>query len=150
MPRHWEGDLIAGKANKSQIATLVERTTRFTMLVPMPGGKQPDAFAEAVTPVIAGLPDALRRSLTWDEGADSRRHTQVAVDADCKIYFCDPHSPWLLAANENTNGLLRQYFPKAATCPPTPRSGCGGGVADSWCRAAPQDTGLEDPRRGTR
>ena len=112
VPGHWEGDLMEGKANKSQIGTLVERTTRFTMLVPMPGGKQPDAFAEAVTPVIAGLPDALRRSLTWDQGAEMYRHARIAVDADCEIYFCDPHSPWQRGSNENTNGLLRQYFPK--------------------------------------
>jgi IS30 family transposase len=114
VPGHWEGDLIAGKANKSQIGTLVERTTRFTMLVPLPGGKQPDAFADALTPVIAGLPDALRRSLTWDQGAEMYRHAKIAVDADCEIYFCDPHSPWQRPTNENTNGLLRQYFPKGS------------------------------------
>ncbi len=114
MPGHWEGDLIDGKAGKSHIGTLVERATRYTMLAPMPGGKQPDAFAEAVTPVIAGLPDALRRSLTWDQGAEMYRHAQIAVDADCKIYFCDPHSPWQRPSNENTNGLLRQYFPKGS------------------------------------
>ena len=89
-PGTWEGDLIAGKANKSQIGTLVERTTRFTMLVPMPGGKQPDAFAEAVTPVIAGLPDALRRSLTWDQGAEMYRHAQIAVDADWQDLLLRP------------------------------------------------------------
>ena len=120
VPGHWEGDLIAGKANKSQIGTLVERTTRFTMLVPLPGGKQPDAFADALTPVIAGLPDALRRSLTWDQGAEMYRHAKIAVDADCEIYFCDPHSPWQRPTNENTNGLLRQYFPKGTVMPSDP------------------------------
>jgi IS30 family transposase len=112
VPGHWEGDQIAGKAGKSQIGTLVERTTRFTMLVPMPGGKSAEAFATAVTPVIAGLPDALRRSLTWDQGKEMALHRQIAVAADCKVYFCDPHSPWQRPSNENTNGLLRQYFPK--------------------------------------
>jgi IS30 family transposase len=112
VPGHWEGDLIAGKAGKSQIGTLVERTTRFTMLVPLPGGKSAEAFADALTPVIAGLPDALRRSLTWDQGKEIALHGQIAVAADCEIYFCDPHSPWQRPSNENTNGLLRQYFPK--------------------------------------
>ena len=112
VPGHWEGDQIAGRAGKSQIGTLVERTTRFTMLVPMPGGKSAAAFADAVTPVIAGLPDALRRSLTWDQGKEMSLHRQIAVAADCEIYFCDPHSPWQRPSNENTNGLLRQYFPK--------------------------------------
>ena len=112
VPGHWEGDQIAGRAGKSQIGTLVERTTRFTMLVPMPGGKSAAAFAGAVTPVIAGLPDALRRSLTWDQGTEMHLHAQIAVAADIGIYFCDPHSPWQRPSNENTNGLLRQYFPK--------------------------------------
>jgi IS30 family transposase len=112
VPGHWEGDTIAGKGGKSQIGTLVERTTRFTMLIALPGGKSPDAFADAVTPVIAGLPDALRRSLTWDQGTEMHRHAQIAVAADCAIYFCDPHAPWQRPGNENTNGLLRQYFPK--------------------------------------
>ena len=114
VPGHWEGDQIAGKGGKSQIGTLVERSTRFTMLVPMPGGKSAEAFAAAVTPVIAGLPDALRRSLTWDQGKEMALHKQIAVAADCEIYFCDPHSPWQRPSNENTNGLLRQYFPKGS------------------------------------
>jgi transposase, IS30 family len=112
VPGHWEGDTIAGKGGKSQIGTLAERTTRFTMLVPLPGGKSPDAFADAVIPVIAGLPDALRRSLTWDQGTEMHRHAQIAVASGCAIYFCDPHAPWQRPTNENTNGLLRQYFPK--------------------------------------
>ena len=112
VPGHWEGDQIAGRAGKSQIGTLVERTTRYTMLVPMPGGKSAGAFATAVTPVIAGLPGSLRRSLTWDQGKEMALHKQIAVAADVKIYFCDPHSPWQRPSNENTNGLLRQYFPK--------------------------------------
>jgi transposase, IS30 family len=112
VPGHWEGDLIAGKGNQSHIGTLVERTTRFTMLVPLPHGKDAVAVADALTPVIAGLPAALRRSLTWDRGGEMAAHQQISVAADCKIYFCDPHSPWQRPSNENTNGLLRQYFPK--------------------------------------
>ncbi len=114
MPGHWEGDLIEGRAGKSQIGTLVERTTRFTMLVPLPDGRSAAAFAAAVTPVIAGLLDGLRRSLTWDQGKEMGLHRQIAVAADCEIYFCDPHSPWQRPGNENTNGLLRQYFPKGS------------------------------------
>jgi IS30 family transposase len=112
VPGHWEGDLIIGQGGKSQIGTLVERSTRFTMLVPLPDGKAAPAFADALTPVIAGLPGALRRSLTWDQGKEMAEHRRIAVAADCEIYFCDPHSPWQRGSNENTNGLLRQYFPK--------------------------------------
>jgi transposase, IS30 family len=112
VPGHWEGDLLVGAAGKSAIGTLVERATRFTMLVPLPAGRDAVAVAQALTPVIASLPDALRRSLTWDQGWEMRSHAQIAVDADCEIYFCDPHSPWQRGTNENTNGLLRQYFPK--------------------------------------
>jgi transposase, IS30 family len=115
VPGHWEGDLLAGAHGKSAIGTLVERTTRFTLLVPLPGGHDAAAVAGALTPVIAGLPGALRRSLTWDQGWEMRSHAQIAVDADVEIFFCDPHSPWQRGSNENTNGLLRQYFPKG-TC----------------------------------
>jgi transposase, IS30 family len=112
VPGHREGDLIAGTGNKSHIGTLVERTTRFTMLVPLPHGKEAGAVADALAPVIGGLPDAVRRSLTWDQGREMAQHARIAVASDCKIYFCDPHSPWQRPSNENTNGLLRQYFPK--------------------------------------
>jgi transposase, IS30 family len=120
VPGHWEGDLIEGRGGKSQIGTLVERSTRFTMLVPLPGGKSAPVVAAALTPVIAGLPDALRRSLTWDQGSEMALHRQVAVAADCAVYFCDPHSPWQRGSNENTNGLLRQYFPKGTQMPSGP------------------------------
>jgi transposase, IS30 family len=114
VPGHWEGDLIEGKAGKSQIGTLVERTTRYTMLVPLPAGRTAELFAAAVTPVIAGLPASLRRSLTWDQGKEMALHRQITVAADCQVYFCDPHAPWQRPSNENTSGLLRQYFPKGS------------------------------------
>jgi transposase, IS30 family len=120
VPGHWEGDLIEGKGGRTQIATLVERSTRFTMLVPLPAGKSAPAVADALVPVIAGLPGALRRSLAWDQGREMYQHAQVAVAADCEIYFCDPHSPWQRGSNENTNGLLRQYFPKGTALPADP------------------------------
>jgi IS30 family transposase len=115
VPGHWEGDLLIGAHGRSAIGTLVERTTRFTMLVPLPAGRDAAAVADALTPVIAGLPDAVRRSLTWDQGWEMRAHAQIAVAADCEIYFCDPHAPWQRGSNENTNGLLRQYFPKGTS-----------------------------------
>jgi transposase, IS30 family len=121
VPGHWEGDLIAGQAGKTHIGTLVERSTRYTMLVPLPGGKSPDAFADAVVPVIGDLPGSLRRSLAWDQGSEMNRHRQIAVAADVDVYFCDPHSPWQRGTNENTNGLLRQYFPKGTPLPADPQ-----------------------------
>jgi len=115
VPGHWEGDLLVGAHGRSAVGTLVERATRFTMLVPLPAGRDAPAVADALTPVIAGLPDALRRSLTWDQGWEMRSHARIAVDADCEIFFCDPHAPWQRGSNENTNGLLRQYFPKGTS-----------------------------------
>lgn len=113
VPGHWEGDLIAGAANKSFIGTLVERTTRFCLLLHLPGRKvDPLAMQEAIVAALGQLPKHLRLSLTWDQGLEMRRHAEITLAADLPIYFCDPHSPWQRGSNENTNGLLRQYFPK--------------------------------------
>jgi IS30 family transposase len=112
VPGDWEGDLIIGKANASAIGTLVESKTGYTMLVHLPDGYKPEQVAPALTAKIKTLPEVLRKSLTCDQGVEMRDWKQVAVAADIDIYFCDPHSPWQRRTNENTNGLLRQYFPK--------------------------------------
>ena len=128
VPGHWEGDLIVG-LESSAIGTLVERTTRFTLLLHLPrmdghgdgprikngpalAGHGAEAVRDAIAEVITTLPDQLRRSLTWDQGAEMAQHAQLRIDTGLDIFFCDPHSPWQRGTNENTNGLLRQYFPK--------------------------------------
>ena len=115
VPGHWEGDLILGKAGGSAIGTLVERATRFVMLVHLPKRRTAEDFAEALIPVLTTMPDQLRKSLTWDQGKEMALHKKIATDADIKLFFCDPRSPWQRGTNENTNGLLRQYFPKSAS-----------------------------------
>ena len=112
VPGHGEGDLIAGAASKSAIGTLVERSTRFVMLLHLPDGHGAAQVAAAMTGAMGTLPGQLRRSLTWDQGSEMTNHAQIALATDLQIYFCDPHSPWQRGSNENTNGLLRQYFPK--------------------------------------
>lgn len=128
VPGHWEGDLILGLGS-SAIGTLVERTTRFTMLLHLPrmeghgkgdvpkngpalAGHGAEAVCDAIAGTIMGLPADLRRSLTWDQGAEMAQHAQLRIETGLEIYFCDPQSPWQRGSNENTNGLLRQYFPK--------------------------------------
>ena len=114
VPGHWEGDLIIGTKNLSAIGTLVERTTNYTMLLHLPDGYTPEKVRDALAAKIKTLPEVLRASLTWDQGPEMGKWQQVSVDADIDIYFCDPHAPWQRATNENTNGLLRQYFPKSS------------------------------------
>jgi IS30 family transposase len=128
VPGHWEGDLILGLGS-SAIGTLVERTTRFTILLHLPpmaghgcgvrtkngpalAGHGAEAVRDAITRTITTLPEQLRQSLTWDQGAEMSQHARLRIDAGLQVYFCDPHSPWQRGTNENTNGLLRQYFPK--------------------------------------
>jgi IS30 family transposase len=128
IPGHWEGDLIIG-LNRSAIGTLVERTTRFTILLHLPrmagygttepvkngpplAGHGAEAVRDAIVEQRGSLPDQLRRSLTWDQGAEMALHAQLRIEFGLAVYFCDPHSPWQRGTNENTNGLLRQYFPK--------------------------------------
>jgi transposase, IS30 family len=114
VPGHWEGDLIIGKGNATAIGTLVERSSGYTMLLHLPDGYKPEQVRDALAAKIQELPEVLRRSLTWDQGAEMRDWKQVSVAADVDIYFCDPHAPWQRGTNENTNGLLRQYFPKGS------------------------------------
>jgi transposase, IS30 family len=112
VPGHWEGDLLIGKRNQTAIATLVERSSGFAMLVALPDGYKPEQVAPALARKVQTLPEALRRSLTWDQGPEMRDWKQVRVDTGLDVFFCDPHAPWQRGTNENTNGLLRQYFPK--------------------------------------
>ncbi|WP_238548422.1 IS30 family transposase [Bifidobacterium biavatii] len=112
VPGHWEGDLICGTANRSAIGTLVERSTRFTILLHLPDGHDAEHVQQAIIRKMRSLPKLLRNSLTWDQGSELALHQRVSTALDMQVYFCDPHSPWQRGTNENTNGLLRQYFPK--------------------------------------
>ncbi|BBX18103.1 hypothetical protein MDUV_29630 [Mycolicibacterium duvalii] len=113
IPGHWEGDLILGSTTSgSAIGTMVERTTGFVVLLHLPADRTAATLAEAMSAKIPEIPDILRRSLTWDQGSEMALHTKITEATGLPIYFCDPHSPWQRGTNENTNGLLRQYFPK--------------------------------------
>jgi IS30 family transposase len=113
LPGHWEGDLILGKNGRSAIGTLVERTTRFTVLLHLPGDHTAVTVRDAMITAMSRIPQLLRKTLTWDQGPEMAEHLNIADALDLDIYFCDPASPWQRGSNENTNGLLRQYFPKS-------------------------------------
>ena len=108
----WEGDLIIGANSASAIGTLVERRTGFVMLLHLPNDHRAETVRDAIIAAVHRMPAALRRSLTWDQGVELTKHVEITAATDLPVYFCDPHSPWQRAVNENTNGLLREYYPK--------------------------------------
>ena len=130
VPGHWEGDLLMGTKNNA-IATLVERSTRYCQLVALPEGATAERVCEALKASITTLPAQLRRSLTWDQGSEMSEHRRFSVETGVDVYFCDPQSPWQRGSNENTNGLLRQYFPKGKSL---------GGSARSTSTRSPQSS----------
>mgnify|MGYP000993606590 FL=1 len=112
VPGHWEGDLIMGKYKRSALGTLVERTTRYTILVPLGEKKDAESVRIAYAEAFTSVPEALKRSLTYDQGKEMSHHKKFTIDSGIQVYFAHPSSPWERGTNENTNGLIRQYFPK--------------------------------------
>jgi IS30 family transposase len=114
VPGHWEGDLLLGGTGKGAVVTLVERSSRFVLLAPLPGRHTAEVVRWTLNEMISTLPLSLRRSITWDRGSEMAQHARFTIDSGIPIYFCDPHAPWQRGSNENTNGLLRQYWPKGS------------------------------------
>lgn len=121
VPGHWEGDLIIGKQGKSAAGTLVERVSRYLIIVPLPRGHDADEVKDGVFAQVSGLPGMMRRSLTWDQGSEMARHAALTLDAELPVYFAHAHSPWERGTNENTNGLIREYLPKGTEITSDPR-----------------------------
>jgi len=115
VPGHWEGDLVIGARNASAIITLVERASRYVMLGALPDGRVSQRVIDVLIGLMGRLPAELRKSLTWDQGTEMAHHATFTLATDCQVFFCDPHAPWQRGSNENTNGLLRQYFPRSST-----------------------------------
>ncbi|MFJ1793367.1 IS30 family transposase [Kitasatospora griseola] len=144
VPGHWEGDLILGKDSRSAIGTLVERASRYVMLLHLPGDHGAEAVRDALVAAFGALPSRLRRSLTWDQGSEMGRHTEFTLATGIPVYFCDPASPWQCGSNENTNGLLRQYFPKGTDLSVHP-PGHLAAVAEQLNRRPRKTLGWETP-----
>ncbi len=143
VPGHWEGDLIMGEQSRSAVGTLVERSTRLTLLLHLPDGKSAEQVETAMREAITALPTSLARTITWDQGAEMAKHVEFTAATGIPIYFCDPHSPWQRGSNENTNGLLRQYLPKGSDLTLVSRVELDE-IQDSLNGRPPQDPGLHD------
>ena len=140
-PGHWEGDLIIGAKGQSAVGTLVERSTRYTLLLYLPNGHTATEVQDAIIDKLADVPHSLRLSLTWDQGSELAQHRKIASELGLEVYCCDPHSPWRRGTNENTNGLLRQYMPKGTVL--SLLTGADpGAIADQRGDRPPQNTQL--------
>lgn len=114
MPGHWEGDLITGELNRSAVGTLVDRCSRYVMLLHLPNDHGAEAVRDQMIDAIARMPARIRKTVTWDQGSEMARHLEITATTGVQVYFCNPHSPWERPTNENTNGLLREFLPKGA------------------------------------
>jgi IS30 family transposase len=124
VPGHWEGDLLMGGVGKGAVITLVERRSRFVLLAPLNTGPRATETRQQLTAMITRLPLELRKSLTWDQGSEMKQHARFTIQTGLAVFFCDPHSPWQRGSNENTNGLLRQYWPKGSDLRSTTQDEC--------------------------